>query len=210
MQLKEVRISGLYLRGYLAGLRKITGNQYPKMLTLAGLGQFAEKYPPAVDAPVASAYNLACLHQVIADYISPELHDMFLRNLGRSFAQNAINTPGLREAVTKIGAVREDIKLFEEALQVIARVIDKTVLDGRVLLEKDPEEKGWLFIYTNCLNCVNQSRCGEVATCTAIPAFYKELIPNLTGVRVQVEEVKCGSTSDNSCEYLVTTGKFFG
>lgn len=208
MQLEEIRISGLYLRGYLAGLRKITGNQYAKVMTKAGLREYLNKYPPSVDAPVATARHLLNLHEAIAEYISPELHDMFLRNLGRSFAQNAVNTPGLREAILKLGPVSTDAQVFGRALHIMAKIMDKTVMDGDVLMQTAPDGKGWLLTYTNCLNCVNQSRCNEKGGCTAIPAFYKELIQSLTGVRVQVDEVECGVAAERTCRYLITASKF--
>ncbi len=92
MSVKNYQVTGLYLRGVLAGLRKITGQHYPTLLERCGLGQFSQKYPPPTLEIVATSEQLFKLLQLVYELVGPVVFNFFYTNLGRGFGQ-AMATP---------------------------------------------------------------------------------------------------------------------
>src|SRR4051812_10579021 len=143
MLAEDYEISGLYLRGYLAGLRRLTGNQYPRLLEMAGLGQYSLKYPPPTVEIIAKGKNLIALNQAVRQVIGSEAFNLFLLNLGREFGRAAAEVESLQKAVAEIGAVRDRANFSRILERVVA--LTRNTINENIEIREDPDNHQVLF-----------------------------------------------------------------
>ncbi len=202
MQAQDFGIRSVYLRGYLAGIRKITGAQYPRLLENCNLGQYSNRYPPLSMEVVATGEQLVQLSGQIYKALSSDMYLLFLRNFGRSFAQSAATLPGLKEKVEGFLPVKSQSALQGVLKLAISRVGGLTVGEEIVVSEIQPAE-GVEIVFRNCLHAEINRALG-LTECTIILSFYKELLYRLTGQRFTVTETSCGAASGGpDCFFLI-------
>ncbi len=201
MSAEEYDISGTYLRGYLAGLRKITGAQYPKLLEQAGFSQFTEHYPAATFQPVIKGAQLIQLNQLIAQTLGDDLFNLFQRNLGREFGKYAAAASNALTGYQPLKTASGSTDLIS-LLQAIVRVNQRST-NEIIEVQPDPNSDQVLLIYHNCLYCAGRVSL-EKPGCPSIVAFYKELLQSLTGQRVTLTETRCGAMhGEPDCYFTV-------
>jgi predicted hydrocarbon binding protein len=198
---EDYNVSGVYLRGYLAGLRKLTGHQYPRLLAQAGLSQYLQKYPPADLSIVAKGRQLIALNKAVNQAISDDLFDLFSRNLGREFGRATASNPVYQATAQAAGPVTDQASLRRLMEKVIP--LNLGTMNEQVSLAQPSDTDGLLLIYEGCIYCSHRSKT-EKPACHGVGAYYKELLLVLTGQRFQVEEITCGATSDShDCHFLM-------
>ena len=198
---EDYNVSGVYLRGYLAGLRKLTGYQYARLLTQAGLSQFIQKYPPTDLTPVAKGQQLIALNKAVNQAINDDLFDLFSRNLGREFGRSAAANPVYQAAAQEAGPITDPAS-FRRLLEKIIP-LNLGTMNEPVSLEQNSSSDGLILIYQGCIYCSHRTKT-EKPACSGVSAYYKELLLALTGQRFQVDEVSCGATSDSrDCHFLL-------
>lgn len=198
---EDYNVSGIYLRGYLAGLRKLTGYQYARLLTQAGLGQFIQKYPPADLSPVAKGQQLIALNRAVNQTISDDLFDLFLRNLGREFGRSTASNPTYQAAVQEVGPITDHTSFCRLLEKIVA--LNLGTMNEPVSLEQTSAADSLLLVYKNCIYCSHRTKT-EKPACSGVSAYYKELLLALTGQRFPVDEVLCGATSEShDCHFLL-------
>jgi hypothetical protein len=72
MRAEDYNVTGVYLRGFLSGLRKISGKSYAQLLEGAGLAQFEAKYPPLSTQVVAKGSQLIKLFQLVREFLGED------------------------------------------------------------------------------------------------------------------------------------------
>jgi predicted hydrocarbon binding protein len=203
MGAENYNISAAYLRGYLSGLRKISGPQYIRLLEHCGLSKYAEKYPPPSLEIIAKGSTIICLRQAVSDILGNDLFNLFLRNLGREFARNVASYPGLKDKVEKLGPIStraQLIKLFDLFGEVTSQTAEEQIRH-----EIAPDADGVYLTYHDCLHCAAQRGKVDSPACIGIVSYQKELLYNLTGQRFQTEEVHCGAMyNEPDCRFLIT------
>jgi predicted hydrocarbon binding protein len=188
MSARDYKISGVYLRGVLSGLRKITGQQYPTLLEKVGLGHFSKKYPPASLETVATGAQLIDMLQAVRDLIGPVVFKFFYSNLGRGFGQAMATLPQLQPK--KLEFANSQIGLLE-----LVTFIDEfhyQAMGGQIETLPEPGSDKLTLIFRDCIYCAGHPLSG-VPVCVNVPAMYKQLLLELTGKRFQITETRCGA-----------------
>lgn len=188
MSARDYKISGVYLRGVLSGLRKITGQQYSALLEKVGLGHFSQRYPPATFETVASGAQLIDMLQAVRDLIGPVVFKFFYSNLGRGFGQAMATLPQLQPR--KAEFANSQIGLLE--LVTFIDDFHYQAMGGRIETVPEPGSDKLMLIFRDCIYCAGHPPSG-VPVCVNVPAMYKQLLLELTGKRFQVTETYCGA-----------------
>lgn len=228
---KDYKISGLYLRAHLASLRKVTGNQYPRLLEQAGLAQYITKYPLPDFNCAAKGSQFIELYTRIKEFLQPSLYDLFQKNIGREFARAVCTNRYITDRLPEIGAMSEPsniIKMFGVLNTVNDKLIDQqirvvTASDkiSPLVLKKITEkgEKAVVVTFKNCLYCAfvdySEGQAAGKPSCQTIVHYYKELFPQLSSLagfprlRFQVEEIFCAAQQGSphtDCFFAVQCG----
>ena len=203
MKAKDYSISGIYMRGYLASLRNIVGNQYGRLLKQAGLEQYTEKYPPFTREIAARGYHIMALEKAVSEAISVDLYLLYQRNLGREFARNTAIVPGLKEKIATLrSATGSDPALVLQTVEAVI-ALRKEHIDEDITCLPATTGQGVVIFYKQCVQCAHIEQ-SEKPVCTVIATFYKELLFQLLGKRFQVDEIRCGPVfHDHECQFLV-------
>lgn len=182
------KVSGLYLRGVLAGLRKITGQHYSPMLHQAGLSHFSQKYPEPTLQTAANGDQLINLLKLVRELTGPVVFNLFLANLGRGFAQAMATLPQLQAKSKELTNSQSQIPLLVEYIGELHFL----AVGGRVETVKGIESDSLTIIYRDCIYCAGNELSPD-PICANIPALYKQLLLELTGKRCQVSEIRCAA-----------------
>lgn len=200
MKPQDYTVSGIYLRGYLAGLRKLTGSQYSRLLEQCGLAQYKDKYPPASTEIVAKGSQLICLGQAVTRFLDADLFDLFQRNLGREFGKNVANNLLIQAEVQKIGPISGRAELMQ-VLKLFRQINQSAV--SEVITFTEAENDTVEMIYQGCVYCAGRSKL-EKPGCVGVGAFHKEMLFGLTHQRYQIDEVHCGAMyGEPDCHFLI-------
>jgi predicted hydrocarbon binding protein len=198
MSEENYQVSGLYLRGALAGLRKITGRQYPTLLERAGLSRYSEKYPPATLEKVASYDQLIKLLEAIKVVAGPVVFNLFFTNLGRGFGQAMATLPQL-QSIANLESFNSQSARIKRLVESIGELHYNAV--GGLVTTKEIELNTLNITYYNCIYCVTFSQA-EKPVCVNIPALYKQLLWDIMRVNLQMEETHCGAvTHERNCQF---------
>jgi predicted hydrocarbon binding protein len=200
---ENYQVSGLYLRGALAGLRKITGKQYPTLLEQAGLSHFSQKYPPPTFETVATYEQLIKLVEAIQRVSGPVVFNLFFTNLGRGFGQAMAPLPEL-QAIAHSGKFPSTQARITQLVKTIGELHYKAI--GGLVETSEVEPNILKITYYNCLYCVTFSKA-EKPVCVNVPALYKQIILDVLNVHCQMDEIQCGAVAgDRNCHFRL---KFF-
>lgn len=204
---EDCEISGVWLRGFLAGLRKVSGASYPRLLEKSGLSRFATKYPPLDLTIVANGREIILLQQEIITLLGLDIYQLFLKNLGRQTGKNTATYPPLIEAFQKARPFNtiEDLK---RAVELYIKIV-QTILTYECSLEINQAPKGILLAHHNCLLCAGLSITNiQRPFCSFSEVSIKEILQALANPRIKVEEVRCAlmhpENKDSTCKYLIT------
>jgi len=202
MSAKEYNISGVYLRGVLAGLRKITGQQYTVLLEKVGLGHFSQKYPPATFETVATGAQLIEMLQAVRDLTGPVVFKFFYSNLGRGFGQAMATLPQLQPK--KEAYAKSQISLLE--LITFIDDFHYQTTGGRIETISEAGSSKLTLVFRDCIYCAGHHH-SEVPVCVNVPAMYKQLLLEVTGKRYQVTEIRCGAMEGGTdCYFQIQRG----
>lgn len=199
MRAIDYKVSGLYLRGVLAGLRKITGQHYTRILEQAKLGRFSQKYPPPTLEVVATGEHLIQLMRLVRELVGPVVFNLFYTNLGRGFGQAMATLPLLRE---KSQALASSPNRIPQLVEFIGE-LHYQALGEKVDTLPGPTPGSLELIYRDCIYCAVQEQA-EAPVCVNIPGLYKQLLLDLTGKRCQIEETTCAAViGGTDCHFLL-------
>lgn len=215
---QDYNISSLYLRGYLAGLRKITGSQYARLLEQVGLGKFTHRYPLSDFKPAAKGEQFIKLNLLMTEFLDGNFQELFLRNLGREFAKSVSTSPYLQEELKKVGSLTEP-EHFHRALEIVNRLnrlsIEQEIgfaePNDPIALEAITNSRtgGEVVVFKNCLYCAHLES-PEKASCVSVVSYYKEIMAIMAtmtgtrGIRFQCEEILCAAKDHHTdCYFLV-------
>ncbi len=201
MSASDYNVTNVFLRGYLAGMRHVTGGQYSRLLESGGLSQWSQSYPPANLEVAVKGSHLVRLNTLIEEAISPDLFSLFLRNLGREFGRTTAGFPGLKASVDELGPV----KTYPALLEVIKLIVqlNHQSIEEHIELALTPAADGLLLIYHDCLWCSDHSP-SQQPICLIIVSFYKELLYGLLRHRYNIEETSCRAvTGQGDCHILI-------
>ncbi len=200
MQANNFNVSGLYLRGVLAGLRRITGQQYSGLLEQSGLGQFSQKYPAATLQTVATGKQLITLMGLVRELVGPVVFNLFFTNLGRNFGHVMATLPQLQAKSVELAASPDRIVRLVETIGELHYL----ALGGKVETIMGATRTSLVIVYHDCIYCTAYSQA-QAPVCVNIPGLYKQLLFELTGKRCQVEETKCAAmVGGKDCFFLLT------
>lgn len=202
MRAETYEIAGVYLRIYLAGLRKISGPQYANLLKGAGLEQYGEKYPAPDFNVAAKGSQLIELNRAVLEMLGEELYSLFLRNLGREFGRNLANLPHFADLAQKPGFLTDQAGLFELA-KVHSKLSNATAKGELITCWTGQDAKEVLTVYQDCLHCAHRTKIDKPC-CFGVVAQYKELLYNLTKTHYGVEETRCGPMhGEQDCHFTL-------
>jgi predicted hydrocarbon binding protein len=202
MSADNYNVTGIYLRGFLAGLRKISGKTYSQLLEQAGLGQFQTKYPPADIQVVAKGSQLINLFTVVRQFLGEDGYNLFMRNLGREMAQHTTPFPMFKTLATNITRQTPQDE-FREWLELLVLTVNQTI-NHQVSVAKGDQPNQLKISYPQCIYCTGQGIFTR-PSCPLVPTFYRQLISNLTSISCQLEETHCGAmyVGEDTCHYLL-------
>lgn len=200
MKAEDYQISSLYLRGILAGLRHNAGSQYSRLLKEAGLSQYIDLYPPPTLEKISTGAELIRLHTVVREKMSPELYNLFIRNLGREFARTVAALPQLKEPIAQLkSSSSNNIEAAYKAGKLLILIKDQATTE-QIECQVSPDNTTVWIIYRTCLQCKYSYCEPNKPCCLGVVVFLKELFLQFTGRRFQIEEIRCGSiTGDGDC-----------
>lgn len=222
---KDYTISNLYLRGYLAGLRKITGSQYPRLLEQVGLGQFSYHYPLNDLRPAAKGLQFMRLNALVGEVLDPNFQELFLKNLGREFARTVATAPYIQKELDKIDSLNEPENI-RKAIEICSRFNSMNIEQeicfaseddpiAKEALEQSPSG-GVVIIFKNCLYCAHLEHSPKPA-CSGVSSYFKEIIPMMAssrgvrGLRFQCDEILCAAKDEHTdCYFLIRRARHSG
>jgi predicted hydrocarbon binding protein len=197
----KYKVSGLYLRGVLSGLRKISGQKYESLLEQAGLSQFSQKYPAHTLETVATGTQLIRLLELIIDLVGADVFNLLYTNLGRGFGQALATFPQFHEIAQSDEYATFQMKL-NHLLESIAELHNQA-LGGKIETKIEAEPNTFRLIFHDCFYCLHTQKATKPA-CVNVPAMYKQVLLELTKLRFNVEEVKCGAvTGEPDCHFIL-------
>lgn len=198
---EDYRVTGSYLRAWLSGLRRISGQHYPFLLEKCNLSQFAHRYPEANFRVVATGRQIMELSRVVHDFLGPEAYNLFIINLGREFGRTTATLPSLKAQVNALGPIKDDQKLSQLFEIVIGH--NREVVHEHIAFTPSPVSGVLSLIYHNCIYCAALPPMSR-PSCPGIAAFWTQLIFEFTSRRFRIEEVRCGGMHDeHDCQFLI-------
>lgn len=207
VNVEDYKISAAFLRGYLAGLRKVAGTPYPKLLEKSGLGQYIHKYPPLSLEQVATGKELILLQQEALKILGADLFQLFLKNVGREYGKTAAKYPYIIEHFSKL----EKIKTPEEFLNAINIFVQasQTALSAPMETQLSKDGKNVIMTYVNCMLCAGlATENPDRPFCGFMEASTKETLQIVLKVRLQVQEIRCAAmhrqTGETDCQFLIS------
>jgi predicted hydrocarbon binding protein len=201
LHLEDYNVTGIYLRGFLASLRKISGKNYSQLLEEAGLQEFQTKYPAADEQVVANGAQLTSLFRLVRHFLGADGYSLFMRNLGREFAHNAATFPVLKILSNNVNRNMTQAEFVQWVTRTV-NIVNKTI-NHVVRIEPGANPNEIKIIYPYCIYCMGQTGFTKPG-CPLISTFYRQVILELTGISCQMDEVRCGAMhDDDSCQYIL-------
>ena len=201
MRAEDYNVTGVYLRGFLSGLRKISGKSYAQLLEGAGLAQFEAKYPPLSTQVVAKGSQLIKLFQLVREFLGEDGFSLFMRNLGRELAHNAATFPLFINLATNIKRETPQAEI-EEWLEELISNVNRSI-NHDVVISTGDKPNELKISYPQCIYCAGQAPFNRPA-CLLVPSFYRQLILELTGISCQFDETRCGAMhGEDTCYYVL-------
>ncbi len=203
MNAENYNVSAIYLRGYLAALRRVSGNQYVRLIKQGGLEQYADKYPPPSLEVVAKGGQLIAVDRAVLLTIGRELADLFQRNLSREFARDFCAIPGNKEEFAQIlqAATSTQQLMLEVSLRLSTKI--KRYMSEDISVQSGPNQDTIILTYRDSIYCAHLDKAEQPA-CVSVVIYWKEALLQLTGKRFQIKEVLCSKVSGGrDCNFLI-------
>ena len=198
---EDYKVSGNFLRGFLAALRRVNSAEYVRFLQAAGLERFATRYPPANLETVAKGSEFIKLLEVVRQNFNAGFYRLFMRNLGRELGTVYSDYLHLETTVAGLDQFSASTPLIELIPAVVG--LNYQVISESITIEEGTDPNMVYLTYTDCIYCAEHPKTDQ-PVCAMLNAFYRTLLNRITGNEYYIQEIECGAiTGTRNCRFLL-------
>ncbi|MBX5482430.1 MAG: hypothetical protein IRZ16_11435 [Myxococcaceae bacterium] len=191
------RVPAVVLRMILSGIEEVTGSQYARVLSQAGLMRYADEPPPEDQSPTITEPELSALYGATYDVIGESLTRLFLTRYGQKLPEAMLAGPAGQEMLARMAGVPE-----AERLGTAIRLIAETGTKLWTPMRATEDDQAYYLEIENCAICARIHNARS-PICANSEFFYGALARALTGFRLTALEIECAAVGAPKCKYRI-------